>query len=91
MRLRGSGVLLLVLSACATQEPDRYEQLSVPLSPLVTPRPVVLPTPVALPPPIPVVVHPEDEPTPKPAPEAEREVPQKVPPPVVTEKDRPEC
>lgn len=55
MSFRECGVLLLLLAACATPEPKRYDQVAIPVGPLVAPRPLVLPAPVALPPTVPVV------------------------------------
>jgi hypothetical protein len=66
MRFRTCSALLLLLSACATTEPNQhkpkqYNQVAIPwVAPLVAPKPVVpvLPAPVGLTPPIAVMVDP---------------------------------
>lgn len=81
---------LFLLSACATSAPQRYEQMAIPVNPLVAPRPLILPAPVALPPPLPIVVSPE-EPTPKAKTSPDDARSNKGPPPAVTARQRPEC
>lgn len=94
MRLRVLGVLLFVLSACATTEPQPQGQITAPwVAPLVGPRPVALPVPVGLAPPVPVMVEPDapEQPDPEAAPKQNRSGSNRSPPAPPTSASRPEC
>lgn len=96
---RTCGALLLLLSACATTEPQQHKarqhkQVAIPWAPLVEPEPIVLPAPVGLRPPVPAFVDPrvqtqqELEPSPSP----ERSGSNRGPTvPLTSERRRPEC
>jgi hypothetical protein len=57
-----------------------------PVGPLVMPKPMTVPAPVGLTPPAPLVVVPEEVPTPRPKPSSD-----KGPAPALTSEQRPEC
>jgi hypothetical protein len=93
MIARVCSALLLLLSACATTEPQPQNQVAISwVAPLVSPKPVALPVPVGLTPPITVMVDPNAQKEQEPEAKPDRSGATRGPPaPLTSERRRAEC
>jgi hypothetical protein len=97
MSVRTGSVLLFLLCACATTEPQQeqpkqYKQLVAPwAAPLAGPKPIVLPAPLGLTPPVTVMVDPGAQQAPEASPGPDSSRSNKGPPAPVTAERRSEC